>query len=102
MKIIKTLFIFFTLGIVLNSCGVGKVLRNEKITSSDEFLIEKKGPLTQPPDFNTILEPGTTANKAKKENTSIEKMMQSQQSKNTNAKKKASNIEESILNQIKK
>ena len=47
--------------LLLNNCSsfseAGKVLRNEKVRTTDEFLIEKKEPLTQPPDFDTIPEP---------------------------------------------
>ena len=46
MKIIKLLSILFISSAVLNSCSslgeAGKVLRNEKSTSTDEFLIKKK------------------------------------------------------------
>ena len=49
MKIIKSLFIFCIIIVSLNSCGsfseAGKVLRNEKTKSTDEFLIKKKRPL---------------------------------------------------------
>ena len=41
MKIIKSLFIFGSLALILNSCsslsGAGKFLRNEKVTNTDEF-----------------------------------------------------------------
>ena len=76
MKIIKSLFIFCIIIVSLNSCGsfseAGKVLRNEKTKSTDEFLIKKKDPLTQPPDFNTIPEPGSVVKKSKN---SIEKII---------------------------
>ena len=46
----------------LTSCGglkeAGKVLRNEKIKTTDEFLVEKRNPLELPPDFKDIPEPG--------------------------------------------
>ena len=37
----------------------GKVLRNEKINNSDEFLVKEKDPLILPPDYNTLPKPGT-------------------------------------------
>ena len=53
--------------IFLISCGdVGKVLRNEKIRSTDEFLIKKKDPLILPPDFEEIPSPDSIADINKK------------------------------------
>ena len=61
MKLIKLLILLSGLSIVLSSCGslgqASKVLRNEKVSTTDEFLIKKRGPLTQPPDFRKIPEP---------------------------------------------
>ena len=40
--------------IILSSCGsfseVGKVMRNEKVNTTDEFLVKKKDPLTLLPN----------------------------------------------------
>ena len=92
--------------LVLNNCSsfseVGKVLRNEKVRTTDEFLIKKKEPLTQPPDFDTIPEPGSVENKAEKEENSIESILSSNTSKSDNTSSSSSSTEESILNQIKK
>ena len=101
MKIIKSLFLLCILSIVLNGCSslseAGKVLRNEKVRTTDEFLIKKQQPLTQPPDFETIPEPGSIKNKAEN---NIKKILKSEQKKSSTSK--YSSIEESILNQIKK
>ena len=46
---------------LLISCGTlsdaGKALRNEKIRTTDEFLIEKRGPLSQPPKMGELPKP---------------------------------------------
>jgi hypothetical protein len=92
--------------LLLNNCSsfseAGKVLRNEKVRTTDEFLIKKKEPLTQPPDFDTLPEPGSTENKAEKEKNSIESILSSNTSKSDNTNSSSSSTEESILNQIKK
>ena len=44
----------------------GKVLRNEKTNTTDEFLVKKKEPLIMPPDLDKIPEPQSI--KDKKEN----------------------------------
>ena len=66
-KILSTLF----LPLILLSCAslqeAGKVLRNEKIKSTDEFLVKKKEPLVLPPDFNKIPEPGSLSKKKEDE-----------------------------------
>ena len=67
---IKFLFLFF----LLTSCGsfgeAGKALRNEKIRTTDEFLIEKRGPLSLPPKMGELPKPKSES-EIKKENKSI-------------------------------
>ena len=105
MKFKILIFLLLSL-MLLNNCSsfseAGKVLRNEKVRTTDEFLIKKKEPLTQPPDFDTIPEPGSTENKAEKEENSIESILSSNTSKSDNTNSSSSSTEESILNQIKK
>ena len=58
-KINFLIIIFF----ILVSCSglkeAGKVLRNEKLTTTDEFLVKKKEPLILPPDYTKLPTPGT-------------------------------------------
>tara|TARA_B110000967_G_C18480996_1_gene362107 strand:+ start:256 stop:570 length:315 start_codon:yes stop_codon:yes gene_type:complete len=104
MKQIKLFLLFSALFVVLNGCSTfteaGQVLRNEKTKSTDEFLIKKQEPLTQPPDFNIIPVPGSTTSKTKENQNSVEKLLKN--SKSNNSKTKSSSTENSILNQIKK
>jgi hypothetical protein len=106
MKIIKLLSILFISSAVLNSCSslgeAGKVLRNEKSTSTDEFLIKKKNPLTQPPDFDVVPKPESIKNEKTKEKNNIKKMLKNSQSKSSKPKAGSTSAENSILNQIKK
>ena len=64
MKNINILLIVLTF---LVSCGslkeAGKVLRNEKTNTTDEFLVKKKQPLVLPPEFDKIPEPGSIKNR---------------------------------------
>ena len=54
MKIIELIFVLFLLTF-LSSCGlVREGFTNQKKNSSDEFLVEKKSPLTMPPDFEKL------------------------------------------------
>ena len=63
-KIFKILILFSALS-SLSSCGsfsdAGKVLRNEKITNTDEFFIKKRAPLVLPPDYEKIPKPGSSS-----------------------------------------
>ena len=103
MKLIKVLTLQCFLCLFLISCtglsDAGKVLRNEKRTT-DEFLIKKSEPLSQPPDFKTIPEPGSIKEKDDKE--IIEKILNLPEENKNNTSNKSSSTEESILKQIKK
>ena len=69
LKIGKMKIKFILIIILLTGCGsfneAGKALRNEKIKTTDEFLIEKRGPLTLPPDMEKLPKPKSEI-KAKK------------------------------------
>jgi hypothetical protein len=106
MKIIKLLILLSSLLIILNGCGTfseaGKILRNEKSRTTDEFLIKKKEPLTQPPDFENIPKPGSINKNVSSDQNSIEKILKTSQSKSNNTQSKSSSTEESILRRIEK
>ena len=55
MKIKKILFVILSL-ILLNSCtGFSDAIQGKKRSeNSDEFLVEKKNPLTAPPDMDNL------------------------------------------------
>tara|TARA_B100001063_G_C16395517_1_gene372284 strand:+ start:93 stop:407 length:315 start_codon:yes stop_codon:yes gene_type:complete len=104
MKFLQTLIILLFLTVILSSCGfgeAGKVLRNEKVRTTDEFLIKKKDPITQPPDFDTIPEPGSIKKKEDSKN-NIKDILKTNQRESTSNKSKSSSTEQSILQQIKK
>ena len=107
MKFAKFLILLSSFSIVLNSCGTlseaGKVMRNEKVSTNDEFLIEKKGALTQPPDYQKIPEPGSMEDKSKSNKNSIEEILRTKKTNSSDkSQNKSSSTEETILRQIKK
>ena len=54
MRYIKALTLFCLI-LSFFSCGTIKEgFTNQKKTSSDEFLVEKKSPLVMPPDYNDL------------------------------------------------
>ena len=106
MKKISLITLLLSSIFILNGCSsfseAGKVLRNEKVRTTDEFLIKKKEPLTQPPDFETIPEPGSIETKAENQKSSIEQILKTSSSSESQNISESSSVEESILNQIKK
>ena len=101
----KKIYFLFVLITILTNCSnlsdAGKVLRNEKITNSDEFLVKKRGPLVLPPDYKDIPEPGSIMKNEMDEKKKIKKILKVPESSNSNINKNSS-IEETIINQIKR
>lgn len=99
----KILLILITAIFFLSSCGglddASKVLRNEKVRTTDEFLVKKRNPLEVPPDYEKIPTPGSIDKKNDEEDKikKILKVPKSQGSKNN-----SSSVEDSILNRIRK
>ena len=100
----KAILLLFLLNILLVACqtfkDAGSILRNEKKNSTDEFLIQKKDPLTQPPDFDVLPTPGGMVEKNEENN--IKKMLKVNDKKSTSPSKQSTSTESSIINQIKK
>ena len=101
MKNIQFLLI---ISFFLASCGglkdAGKVLRNEKIKTTDEFLVKKREPLTLPPDYKNLPEPRSENSKKENEKDKINEILKIPKNKVT--KKGSSNVEQSIISQIRK
>jgi len=98
MKKIYIIFIFYFL---LANCGglddARKVLRNEKIKSTDEFLVKKKDPLVLPPDYKNIPKPGDNT-LTKKDDQKIKNILKVEEEETD--KKNSSSVEDSILKKI--
>ncbi len=102
---IKKIFLFYIFISFLNSCGgfsdAGKVLRNEKTKSTDEFLVKKRQPLTLPPEYSTLPEPESLKSSGKKNKKTIDQILEIPEEQSIK-KKRSSSLEESIINQIRK
>jgi len=97
----KKILILFASILFLNSCGgdVGKVLRNEKIKNTDEFLVKKREPLILPPDYDKIPSPGSLK-KSEKRN-EVENILKIPEESSNKINNKSS-VEQSIIDKIKK
>jgi len=99
----KTIFLLLILSFATSCSGLkdaGKVLRNEKVRTTDEFLVKKRNPLILPPNFEKIPEPGTLSSKKENEEEKIKKILNVPSTINTSQNN--SSIEKSILNKIRK
>ncbi len=99
--------VLIILSLLFVSCSgisdVGKVMRNEKTVTTDEFLVKKRKPLILPPDYNEIPEPGEISEKKKTEEDKIKKILKApQEENNSGIKEGGSSVENSILKKIRK
>ena len=104
MKYFKIL-IFFQLILFLYSCSTIKEgFTNQKKSSSDEFLVEKKSPLVMPPDYNDLPVPDQNKETAETNENKIKDLITKKENEigeNNNSEEGNLDIEQSILKKIK-
>ena len=100
------IFLLLSLIIFFTSCETAKkAFTNQKKTSSDEFLVEKKSPLVMPPDYGELPTPKNNENKLEIEDKKIKKLIVSEDSKDTGGDKISDankEFEETLIEKIKK
>ena len=75
----KNFWLLIGVFLFIVSCGdVGKILRNEKIKTTDEFLVKKKGPLVLPPNYEEIPKPDTIKRKTENNQNKIKSILKTQ------------------------
>ena len=99
----KKFIIYLLLLNLISACGsVRENFSLKKNDNSDEFLVEKKNPLTMPPNYNDLPEPkdfqSTIDNKKDNEFKKIINKLQNNQSKTAIEK---TSIEQSLIEKIK-
>ena len=101
------LLILLSMSITLTACSTfeeaGKVLRNERVKTTDEFLIQKRQPLTIPPDINKIPEPNSLEQVKKdgEEKEQIKEILGTSEETSSSSSSKTRSTEKSILEQIR-
>ena len=97
--------LFISLFFLLNSCNeVKKTLTNTKKPTGDEFLVEKKEPLTLPPNFNELPVPLSEEREEAEltsENNIEDLLKRSSELENQNSENLTEDLEISILEKIK-
>ena len=106
MKKIKSILIITFFSIMISACGAVKEgFKNQKKDNTDEFLVEKKAPLVMPPNYNQLPLPKDIEINEEKESEAVKELItksKNSDSNNENLDKSEGNLENNILNKIKK
>ena len=99
------LIIIIILGLLVSSCStVKKAFDPQRKNGSEEFLVEKKSPLSMPPEFDKLPIPQNSSQKEKNESLDIKQLIIEQNLTGTELDKvdnSDSNFEDILLNKIK-
>tara|TARA_Y100000992_G_scaffold272072_1_gene213402 strand:- start:359 stop:682 length:324 start_codon:yes stop_codon:yes gene_type:complete len=104
--IFKKIILYIASIFFLHSCsGVTDVLEGKKRSeNSDEFLVEKKNPLTEPPDMNELPVPldqeEERSDTSNEDSLDIEKVLKVEQSEDSNNQNQENSLEKTILEKI--
>ena len=102
MKRFNLLFILGITMLIFSGCNtVKKGFVNQKKSSSDEFLVEKKSPLVEPPEYNKLPLPNVSENQIFSEDVNVKELIVKEEKK---SKKTVSqnNIDESFEETFKR
>ena len=103
-KLNKPIILILSLTFIfLNNCqGIRDNLSLKKKENSDEFLVEKKNPLTKPPDIDELPVPLDQEENEKSETVDIKKVLEIDDTKNTKTISDGDqkSLEQSILEKI--
>ena len=98
IKFIFTILIFSFL-VSCQSMKDGIALKKKE--AADEFLVEKKNPLVQPPRFGQLPVPGEKSSNNESSTNNIEKILNKGNDEVIQTENSSKKIEESILDKIK-
>jgi hypothetical protein len=104
--IFKKIILYITSILFLHSCsGVTDALEGKKRSeNSDEFLVEKKNPLTEPPDMQELPVPidqeEEQSDISNEDSLDIEKALNVEQSEDSNNQNQENSLEKTILEKI--
>ena len=102
MKFKKVIILILSL-VFLYSCGLEGALQGKKRSeNSDEFLVEKKNPLTKPPDIDELPVPLDQEETEKSKTVDIKKVLEIDDTKNTKIISNGDNqsLEQKVLEKI--
>ena len=103
MRLIKIIISFSLILVLFTSCqSLKRTLSLQKKESVDEFLIQKKNPLTLPPDFSELPKPKDELNTEELEDENLDLTQVLGKSESKDVTDSTSEIEKSISNILKK
>ena len=98
-------FIVICFLIFLHACSTVKEgFSNQKKSSKDEFLVEKKSPLIMPPDYDELPAPNLNENDKDEDTEKLKKLIVKSENQITETKESIpsnTSLEESIIDKIK-
>ena len=99
----KNFLIIMIVSLPIISCtGLKKAFDPERKNTSEEFLVEKKTPLSIPPDFEQLPVPQTKKNGVEEKNDEIQTLLENNSGNSTQSEESNNNgLEELILDKIK-
>ena len=102
MKYFKILIVLSISLLVVSCSTVKKGFSNQKKNNSDEFLVEKKKPLTMPPDFDVLPEPKIKQRSIEEDNSSIKSLLLKENSNKSNNEinNQVNKLEQTLLEKI--
>ena len=93
------------LGLLVSSCGtVKKAFDPQRKNGSEEFLVEKKSPLSMPPEFDELPAPQNNSQEVQNESSDIKELISKEnvdETKFDEANKSDNNFEDILLKKIK-
>ena len=103
MKHFLNFFLFLTISLILGACsGLKENLSLKKKQGVDEFLIERKEPLTVPPDFTSLPKPRNSSSDEIDDEQSIDLKKVLNKSKETDQISSSDDLEKSISDILNK
>ena len=103
MKLIFKISLIFITVFILEGCSnVKEGLSLKKKQGIDEFLIERKNPLTVPPDFSSLPQPRNSIEENKVEDKEIDLKKVLTETKENKTISSSDNLEKSISNILNK
>ena len=104
IKNIKLLTLLFLIAILLSNCSsVKKAFDPQNKNSSEEFLVEKKSPLSMPPSFEELPLPSNEKRSDESQINNIKSLITEDNSNNEKLENNESDkdLEQSIIDKIK-
>ena len=98
---IRFVLIFFILSFLTNCQSVKDGIALKKKEAADEFLVEKKNPLVQPPEFGQLPVPGEDLGSNELPENNIENILSKGNNEILQNDSSSKKIEENILDKIK-